>query len=73
VNTSPNGKRKTTAWDRAKRVFVGRPSAADEAREQDMDEALEALESEVEDASAATQEAKKKVHAATTRKRRANP
>lgn len=71
----PNGKhqpRKTTAWDKAKRMIVGRPSAAQEAREQAVDEALDALESEVEDTSAATQKAKQKVRN-TTRKRRANP
>ena len=65
VNTSPNGKRKTTAWDRAKRMAVGRPSKEHEAREQAVDDALEALESEVEDTSAATQKAKQKIRSTT--------
>lgn len=74
MNTSPNGKAHppTTVWERAKRIVSGRPSRAHEEREQAVDDALEALESEVEDARAATQEAKKKVHN-TTRQRRANP
>jgi hypothetical protein len=71
---APNGKyrkRKTTAWDKAKRMIVGRPSADAEAQEQAVDDALDALESEVEDTSAATEKAKKKVRN-TTRRRAQN-
>jgi hypothetical protein len=57
---SPNGKRKhkTGAWDRLKRVLTGADSAEHEAREQELDETVEELQSSVKETRAETEAAK---------------
>jgi hypothetical protein len=58
---APNGKKKkhkTGAWERVKRVLTGADSAEQEEREQELDEAMEELQSSVKETRAETEAAK---------------